>query len=121
MKTVAVKYPNHPSVYHYLTDIEGIEVGDTLVVDSPNNGMTCVKVVSADESEVGLAKATKWIVCKVDTAAYHGRVEREARRKLLIAKLKKMQEEALEANQFAALAALNPDAVALINELKSLA
>jgi hypothetical protein len=65
-------------------------------------------------------KATKWVVSKVDVAGYKARLERAERRKLLTAKLKKMQAEALEADQFAALIKLVPGAAALVDELKSL-
>ena len=120
MQTVTVKFAAHGGLYAYLTDIEGIEVGDTLVVDSPNSGFTCVTVASVQETADSVEKATKWIVSKVDVAGYKARLERAERRKLLTAKLKKMQAEALEADQFAALIKLVPGAAALVDELKSL-
>lgn len=122
MKIVTVKF-NQPGSqgYTYMTDIEGIEVGDTLVVDSPNGGFTCVTVKSVEETAEGVAKATKWVVCKVDVSGYNERLAKIEKRKLLVAKLKKMQAEALEADQFATLIKLNPDAAALVEELKRLA
>lgn len=120
MKTVTVKFNTSSTLYAYLTDIEGIEIGDTLVVDSPTSSYTCVKVVSVEETVESIEKATKWVVCKVDTAAYRERLEKIEKRKLLTAKLKKMQQEALEADQFATLVKLNPDASALVEELKAL-
>jgi len=120
MKTVTVKFITGPQHYAYLTDIEDVHVGDTLVVDAPTSGYTCVKVVSVEETVESIEKATKWVVCKVDTAAYRERLEKIEKRKLLTAKLKKMQQEALEADQFATLVKLNPDALALVEELKAL-
>lgn len=122
MKIVTVKFnPPHSQGYAYMTDIEGVEVGDTLVVDSSNGGFNCVTVVSVEETVEGVEKATKWIVSKVDVAGYRERLAKIEKRKLLLAKLKKMQAEALEADQFATLIKLNPDAAALVEELKNLA
>ncbi len=133
MKIVTVQFNTNIQQYAYMTEIEGIEVGDTVVVDIPNSGFTCVKVVSVTETAFTCLKvvsvtetaesvenATKWIVSKVDVAGYKARLEKAERRKLLTAKLKKMQYEALEADQFAALIKLVPGAAALVDELKSL-
>lgn len=120
MNIINVSFNGHSAPYAYMTDIEGIEVGDTVVVDSPNSGFTCVKVVSVTETADSVDKASKWIVSKVDVAGYKERLEKAERRKLLTAKLKKMQAEALEADQFAALIKLVPGAAALVDELKSL-
>jgi hypothetical protein len=121
MQTVTVKFASTNQPYVYLTDIEGVEAGDTLVVDSPNSSFTCVTVISVHETAESVEKATKWIVSKVDVTGYKARLEKVERRKLLTAKLKKMQEEALEADQFSALIKLVPGAAALVDELKSLA
>jgi hypothetical protein len=120
MNIVIVKFFGSNQTYSYMTDIEGVEVGDTLVVDSSNIGFTCVTVTSVKETAHSVEKATKWVVSKVDVAGYKERLEKMERRKLLMAKLKKMQNEALEADQFAALIKLVPGAVALVDELKSL-
>jgi hypothetical protein len=120
MNTVIVKFGTNNQTYSYMTDIEGVEVGDTLVVDSPTYGFACVTVTSVQETAHSVEKATKWIVSKVDVAGYKERLEKMERRKLLTAKLKKMQAEALEADQFAALIKLVPGAAALVDELKAL-
>ena len=120
MNTVTVMFNSTTQLYAYLTDIEGVEVGDILVVDSPSSGFVCVTVTSVNETADSVEKATKWIVSKVDVAGHKARLEKAERRKLLTAKLKKMQEEALEADQFAALIKLVPSASALVDELKSL-
>jgi hypothetical protein len=120
MQTVTVMFNSNTQRYSYLTDIEGVDVGDTLVVHTPSSGFTCVMVTSVTETADSVEKATKWIVSKVDVAGYRARLEKDERRKLLTAKLKKMQNEALEADQFAALIKLVPGAAALVEELKSL-
>lgn len=106
--------------YAYLTDIDDISVGDTVVVDSPHNGFACVKVVSIEETAEQIEKAYKWIVCKVDTTSYLERLEREERRKTVIAKLKKLEQHLVEEDRFAMLAKLSPEASALLEELKAL-
>lgn len=120
MNIVIVKFGNSNQTYSYMTDIEGVEVGDTLIVDSPNIGYACVTVTSVQETAHSVEKATKWIVDKVDVASYKERLEKVERRKLLMAKLKKMQNEALEADKFATLVKLVPGAAALVDELKTL-
>lgn len=121
MYVVTVNYNTSHQSYAYLTDIEGIEKGDTLVVDSPSNGFTCVTVVSVEETVESVTKATKWVVSKVDVAAYKERMQKAERRKVLVAKLKKMQEQALEKDMFSKLGELDPNAIPLIEELKKLA
>lgn len=120
MNTVIVNFSNSSQPYSYLTDIEDLAVGD-IVVETPSSGFQCVKVGSLVETVDSIEKAYKWVVCKVDTAAYKARIEKIEKRKVLTAKLKKMQQEALEADQFAMLVKLNPDAAELAEELKSLA
>lgn len=124
MKTITVKFAGaYGSVktYVYQTDIEGIEVGDTVVVDAPSSGMTCVKVVSVEESADSVTRATKWIVAKVDVQSYKDRLEADKRRATIIAKLRKRQAMILENNMYAQLAEMDPEAKALVEELKSLA
>lgn len=125
MKIVHVVFPlnaySRDKTYAYMTDIDDIAVNDTVVVDSPNNGLTLVKVVSVEETAEGVEKATKWIVDKVDVTAHKKRMADIEQRKLIVAKLKKMQAEMLEADQFAMLAANNPEAAALIDQLRALA
>ena len=106
--------------YHYLTDIEGLQKGDYVVVDSPHRGYACVEVVSTEEDEIAVKHASKWVICKVDLEGYKARMEREKERKALIARLQKMQAEFLAENQFAMLAQTNPDAAALVEKLKEL-
>lgn len=106
--------------YAYMTDIADIDVGDVVVVDSPNSGLTLVTVETLEETPESVSKATKWIVDRVNVKAYHARLERDKQRGLILAKLKKEQARVLEANQFAELAKLSPEAAALVEQLKGL-
>ncbi len=54
--------------------------GDTVVVDSPYSGLTCVKVISVDETpriDLGADFTYKWVVQRVDTSAYKEMLEKE--------------------------------------------
>jgi len=78
------------------------------------------EVVSVEETEASIEKATKRVVCKVDDTEYKARIERNERRALILAKLKKEQARVLSENQFAELAKVSPEAAALVAELKDL-
>ena len=107
--------------YAYYCDIDGVAVGDAVVVDTPSSGLTVVRVVSlVPDTAEDVHKVNKWIVDKVDVAAHNARREREARRKVLEAQLEKALEEALRKDRFARLAELNPDLAPLVEELKGL-
>lgn len=124
MKIVSVKFNNAYSQeksYAYMTDIDDIAVNDLVVVESPSRGLTIVEVVSVQETAEGIEKATKWVVDKIDVTAHKKRLADIEQRKLIVAKLKRMQADMLEADQFAMLAANNPEAAALIDQLRALA
>lgn len=122
MKTVFVNFEsgyNPNKEYHYLYDLEEpIAEGDCVVVDTPNNGLTVVKVRRIDEG-ISL-NATKYVVDRVDMNAYRFRQEREKRRKAIVAQLTKMEKELQEEQRFAILAQTNPQASKLLEELRSL-
>lgn len=85
LRTVGVQYKDmngvaFGKVYTYKTDIEGLEVGDDVIVDAPSTGMTVVKVAELHEIADLDEKATfeyKWIVSKVDAEGHEKRLERE--------------------------------------------
>ena len=91
-----------PKQYTYKTFLD-LEIGDEVVVDSPNNGLTVVKVVGVDSSKLQENYRFKWVVQKIDTAEYCRIVENEniaidklnklvnqSRRKEAAAKVKEM-------------------------------
>lgn len=106
--------------YAYFTDDDTIEVGDTVVVDAPSSGLTCVKVVSLTETVESVERVGKWIVQKVDTKPYCARLEKEGRRKVLRAKIERAKEEALDAMALKEVAAISPELAAMVEELKGL-
>ncbi len=120
MKRVQVRFSGTGPLYTYLTDIEGIEVGDHVVVDSPSTGYTLVQVAATDETLEGIKKATKWVVDRVDVGAYEDRLRKETERAAIVAELKRIQSRVLEENQFAALAAASPEAFELVERLRAL-
>lgn len=88
--------------YTYLADKNaGIEAGDTVVVNSPVDGLVCVKVdevLPSDEIDMNVNFNYRWIVQKVDTTAYDATVAREAhiRNVLRKAELRKARTEMLK-------------------------
>jgi len=117
---VKVKFGNTMSSYAYLCDIPGIAVGDHVVVDSPSNGLTVVKVVQIGDTVENVTKATKWIVDKVDVSAHKARLARIERKKLLEAQLEKALEEELRKDRYARLAQADAALAALVAEYNQL-
>lgn len=120
--------------YAYFTDDATIEVGDKVLVVAPNgqNGnpvhdgkgailgyLTLVTVTGVDETVEAVEKVREWIVGKVDLAAYIAKREREQKRSVLEAKIKRAAQEARSRIDVAALAKDNPDLQALIAQLAS--
>ncbi len=70
-----------PDAKQYTYKIEGsCEVGDTVIVDSPYSGLTCVKVVNVDDEpriDLNAEFTYKWVVQRVDTSAYRERLDKE--------------------------------------------
>ena len=118
--SVKVKFGNTMSSYAYLCDIPGIAVGDHVVVDSPSNGLTVVKVVQIGDTVENVTKATKWIVDKVDVSAHKARLARIERKKLLEAQLEKALEEELRKDRYARLAQADAALAALVAEYNQL-
>jgi hypothetical protein len=80
-------------VYHYKTVDAEIKAGDQVIVDSPFNGLTVVEVDSVVEYfEVTLgAFDYKWIVARVDLAAYERQKSAEVELKRELARLRMVQ------------------------------
>lgn len=63
------------------------EKGDTVVVESPYNGLvTCTVQRVMSKNSYGAERATKWVVDKVDCRFYHNLLEDEKARAVLAAK-----------------------------------
>lgn len=97
--TVKCKFKSHDGeavgkAYTYMTDIAGLEVGQEVVVDAPQTGMTVVVVTAVDKILKLDANAPfeyKWVVCAIDTKAHELRMEKEEE---LIAELEILQAKA---------------------------
>lgn len=122
MRTISVKFTEGYSdkIYAYLTEDQTIKADDTVVVDSPNGGYKCVRVVSVEETVESVTKASKWIVQKVDDTVYKSLIEKQKRKAVLEAKLSKAVEEARKQVDYDALAKLNPAIAELVAELKTI-
>lgn len=117
--TVGVKFNLGGQVYHYLTDIGTIKVGDKVIVDSPSDGYVTVKVDSV-HLDTQVAKATKYIVNTIDDTKYKARIESEKRRAEIVKKLEKKRKEVEELAIYRWLAEQDDEAASLLNELKGM-
>ena len=100
---VKVLFKNGTQQYTYkaLSD-EGIVAGDSVVVNSPRDGLVCVEVQEVLDSsaiDMNAPFTYQWIVQKVKTERYKETLEREAkiRKVLQNAELRKARAEAVEA------------------------
>lgn len=104
--------------YNYLTDIEGLQEGDMIVVHV-RDSFDIAYFVEYDENVKELEN-TKWIVIKVDLTAHYERVAKKERVKEIKEKLEKERQKAEELQIYEILAAANPKMKELLDELKSL-
>lgn len=119
--TVGVKFGTgyNTQVYHYLTDIDTIKVGDKVIVDSPSDGYVAVRV-DVIHLNTHVAKATKYIVNTIDDTKYKARIEADKRRAEIIKKLDKKRKELEEVAIYQWLASQDDEAASLLNELKGI-
>lgn len=114
--------------YAYFTDDPTIEVGDFVVVVSPNGpGVRSdagypkvVRVTSTTETVESITKVREWIVCKLDLSGYAERREREEKRQVLIAKIDRAAEEARGRFDLQQLATASPELKALLDQLAAI-
>jgi hypothetical protein len=108
--------------YNFVTDIEELKKGDTLVADTIN-GLKIVNFVKYDDlgfGETGVKTPSRWVIQKIDIEAHNKRQEAAAK----IQKLKTMMEaerkKAQELEIYEILAKQNPAMAALLEEFKTL-
>ena len=71
-KFVNVTFANSSQAYTYKTTLD-LEPGDSIIVETPRTGLTCVKVIevlSLEQADIRENIRYKWVVQKVDTAYY---------------------------------------------------
>ena len=107
MKIIGVKFKNYDRVlynskmYRYKSLDDTVNVGDYVIVDTPNTGFEIAQVVIIlNDSTVN---ATKHIVCKVEMDAYNELLEKEKRLKELSAKFEDMLKKVDELEKYKAL------------------
>lgn len=111
-------------LYNFITDIENLEVGDTVVVDTVN-GLRLANFVeySHESHEFGETfsnKTPRWILQKVDLESHKSRVAAAEKAELLKKKMELRRKKAQEMEIYAILAKEDPEMAALLNEFKQL-
>ena len=122
MKTLKVRFSGDGVIgrtYDYMTDIDSVEKGSRVVVDSPNGGYVVVEVTEVVDTET--VKASKWVVCLVDDTRYKQRLAADTERKDILALLEKKSRKIEEVQKYEFLSALDPEAAALLSRLKEIA
>jgi len=103
--------------YHYFCPYP-VRVGDHVIVDSPYDGYTCVRVVEVLQK--GSIKASKPVIQVVDDTDYKTNLERQKRVNEIKTKLKQRQAQIAEMQFYRQLAAMDPEAKQLVDELEQL-
>jgi len=97
---LSVKFEKSEKSYHYKAPLAwNIQEGDTVVVESPYSGYTCVKVTGVDNEpiiDVNAGYSYKWVVQKVDPSQYLAHGEKE---KLFYKHLNRLRNKALAENE----------------------
>lgn len=117
-RTVACQFNNGGKLFHYLTDDPTIQIGDQAIVEDGAGDVTVVTVRGIAPGRV--QPAHKWIIQKVDLAAYELKKEKEAKRqtirKQLVDRMKAVDEE----QKMKLYAEQDPEFAKLYNELQAL-
>lgn len=106
--------------YAYRSWRDDIQVGQYIVVESPATGMSIAIVSTVYTDLTDAAKATKWIVNIIDTEQYNHIMGAEQRRKDLLSELSRREKVLSEADRYRRLAAIDPEAAKLVEELDRL-
>ena len=104
--------------YNFLTDIQGLKVGDKLVVDT-QNGITIAEFVAYDAlgfGETGVKAPTKWIIQKVDMEAHEARVKAAKDLEKLKVQMEARRKQAEEISIYRILAKEDPEMAKLLEE-----
>lgn len=113
-------WPSNGVVYSYLSSFKSMK-GTHVVVNAPSSGYTVVNVVEDSLiADLLVHKATKWVVCNVDTSEYLKRAEKEKRIETLKSSIQKMKNEIDSREIMEFYAKKNKSFKALLEELDSL-
>jgi len=116
MKNAVVKFQGTSKHYHFITDLD-LHEGDTVVCDTAV-GITVAAVIRIEEEVSSLA--TKWIIDKVDIDTHKRRMELEAKKKDIKAKMEKRRKKLEDIAVFAILAKEDPDMAELLKEYQEI-
>lgn len=103
-------------VYDFKTDIEELQEGDIVVVDTAN-GLSVAEVVGFKEKS---HMATKWVIQKVDVEAHEERLARIERIEELKKKMEKRRKQLHDVEVYQQLAASDDQMAALLAEYDEL-
>lgn len=116
MKTVTVQFSGSSARYAYHCKYD-VEIGQTVVVDSPSTGYTCVRV--ADIRDFGSLSASKHVVCVVDDTQYKDDIAKEEKRSGILKSLAEIDKTVSEQQRYRHLANI-PEAKELLAQLDKL-
>jgi len=105
-----------PKLYSYFTDLELIP-GDTCVVKVQQEFKLVTIVEVQGISSSALAKASKWIVQKIDSEAYEAKMAQEVLIMEIRNKLRQRRDEITELMIYKQLAGTDPEINALMEQL----
>jgi len=103
-------------LYHYFTDDLTIKNDDFCIVIGGSGAPAVVKVYD-DNVTVDIDKATRPIVCKIDTTAYFEKQKQLALRQAALKRLEELDREDKAMNKYADLASRNKEAAQLLQQL----
>jgi len=108
--------------YNFVTEVEGLEKGDTVVVDTTHGLRICqfVRYDSLGFGETGVKTPTRWLVQKVDLEAHTKRIEAAAKIEKLKVMMETERKKAQELEIYEILAKQNPAMAALLEQFKEL-
>ncbi|MGD2330696.1 hypothetical protein [Bacillus amyloliquefaciens] len=109
---ILVEFPTSYKEYAFRNDIEGIEVGDKVVVDT-SNGFVVAEVTKVD---VVSNKASKYVVQKIDIEAHEKRIEKANKLIELKAKMEDRRKKLQEIEIYQILAKEDDEMAALLAE-----
>lgn len=115
-KYAKVKFEGNPTQYTFMTDIDDLVLGDTLVVDTRNGlsiGRFVNYVIFPEESVLSILK---WIVQKIDVKSHEEKLQKAEDRKNLKRKMQQRQLEMEELSRFSKIAKKDADMKTLLDQ-----
>lgn len=118
MKYVSVRFKGGNTDYTYKCLFDNVKKDDTVVVDSPYDGLVTATVITV--SDVPKVRAVKYIVCVVDTTKYVELLVREKEIKDIEDALEAKLKNANVILKYEMLKSIDPEAGELIKQLQNL-